>query len=314
MNVLVTGANGFIGRCLLKSLIGRPGIHARGAVRSADNRVADGLVAVGCLNSGTDWSSALSGIDVVVHTAARTNVMQDDSVDPLAEFRKVNVDGAVSLARQAARSGVRRFIFISSIKVNGEQTEPNKPFTADSPAAPKDPYGISKFEAERGIWAIGRETGLEVVVIRPPLIYGPGVKGNFASLVKLVNMGLPLPLGAIHNTRSLVALDNVVDLIVTCIDHRCAANQVFLAGDGRGLSTTELLRGVARAMGKRSRLVPVPARVLMFGAALLGKKAAAQRLLCSLQVDISKTCDLLGWQPPLSVEEGLARAVRDRPR
>lgn len=314
MNVLVTGANGFIGRCLLKSLVGRPGIHAKGAVRSVGNITADGLVAVGNLNSETDWSSALRDIEVVVHTAARAHVMQDDSADPLAEFRKVNVDATVSLARQAARAGVRRFIFISSIKVNGEQTEPQKPFTAESPAAPKDPYGVSKLEAERGIWTIGQETGLEVVIIRPPLVYGPGVKGNFASMVKLVKKGLPLPLGAVHNTRSLVALDNLVDLVVTCIDHPCAANQVFLVGDSKALSTTELLRGVARAMGKRSRLVPVPAGLLMLGATLLGKKAVAQRLLGSLQVDISRTCDLLGWQPPLSVEEGLARAVRDQAR
>ncbi|AEY02316.1 NAD-dependent epimerase/dehydratase [Oceanimonas sp. GK1] len=237
--------------------------------------------------------------------------MKDEVADPLAEYRKVNVEGTLNLARQAAVAGLKRFIFISSIKVNGEQTLLGKPFTADDAAAPEDAYGMSKWEAEQGLRQLAAETGMEVVIIRPPLVYGPGVKGNFASMIKLVEKGLPLPLGAIHNRRSLVALDNLVDLIITCIDHPGAANQVFLAGDGEDVSTTELLRGVANAAGKPCRLLPVPAGLLQLGATALGKKAVAQRLLGSLQVDISKARNLLGWTPPLSVEQGLKRCFDD---
>ena len=207
----------------------------------------------------------------------------------------------------SARAGVRRFIFISSIKVNGEHSPRGFPFTADAAPAPEDAYGISKLEAEEALSAVATETGMEVVIIRPPLVYGPGVKGNFATLIELLEKGVPLPLGAIHNKRSLVALDNLVDLIVTCIDHPKAGNQVFLAGDGEDVSTTELLRGIGNAIGRPARLIPVPAAVLMFGAGLLGKKAVAQRVLGSLQVDISKTRRMLGWEPPLSLEEGLRR-------
>ena len=201
--------------------------------------------------------------------------LKDEVADPLAEYRRVNVDGTLNFARQAVAAGVKRFIFISSIKVNGEQTALGQPFTADDTPAPDDAYGISKLEAELGLQQLASETGLEVVIIRPPLVYGPGVKGNFASMIKLVSKGLPLPLGAINNQRSLVALDNLVDLIITCIDHPAAANQVFLAGDGQDLSTTELLKGVAQVMGVPSRLIPVPASLLLLGATLLGKKAMA---------------------------------------
>ena len=237
--------------------------------------------------------------------------MDDRSVHPLAEFRKSNVEGTLNLARQAASAGLRRFIFISSIKVNGESTSAGRYFCPFDAPAPEDPYGISKMEAERGLMQLASETGMEVVIIRPPLVYGPGVKGNFASLIKLMGKGLPLPLGAINNKRSLVGIDNLVDLIIRCIDHPAAANQVFLAGDGEDLSTTELLRGLAEAMGRAARLIPVPAALLSLGATLLGKRAVAQRLLGSLQVDISKTRQLLGWEPPVSVKEGLRRCVRD---
>jgi nucleoside-diphosphate-sugar epimerase len=233
--------------------------------------------------------------------------MKEYQADPLAEFRRVNVDGTLNLARQAVVAGVKRFIYISSIKVNGEQTSIAQQFAAADTPAPEDAFGISKWEAEQGLQQLATETDMDIVIIRPGLVYGPGAKGNFSSLVRLVEKGLPLPLGAIRNKRSLVALDNLVDLIITCIDHPAAANQVFLAGDGQDLSTTELLRGVAQAMGKPSRLVPVPTSLLMLGATLLGKKAVAQRLLGSLQVDISKARDLLGWEPPITVEEGLRR-------
>jgi len=249
----------------------------------------------------------LGGIDVLVHCAARVHVMHENTSDPLSEFRRVNVAGTLALARQAATAGVRRFIFLSSVKVNGEETVLSHSYRADDVPSPQDPYGISKLEAEQGLMKVAADTGMEVVIIRPPLVYGSGVKGNFASMMKLVEKGLPLPLGAIHNKRSLIGIDNLVDLIIRCIDHPAAANQVFLAGDGEDLSTTELLRGVANAMGKPARLIPVPAVLLQLGATLLGKKAMAQRLLGSLQVDISKTCEVLDWKPPYTVEEGLRR-------
>ena len=307
MNILLTGASGFLGEPLSDRLDKNSRFVLTRAVRRKESLKAGRDVLIDGLHAGNDWAMALNGQDVVVHAAARAHIMKDEVPDPLAEYRKVNVDGTLNLARQAADAGVRRFVFISSIKVNGEQTPLHQPFTPEDAPAPEDAYGISKMEAEQGLWELAAETGMEVVIIRPPLVYGPGVKGNFASMIKLVEKGLPLPLGAIHNKRSLVALDNLVDLIITCIDHPAAANQVFLAGDGEDLSTTELLQGEARAMGKPSRLVPVPAGLLMFGATVLGKKAIAQRLLGSLQVDISKARNLLGWQPPLSVEEGLKR-------
>jgi len=247
----------------------------------------------------------LSGVDVLIHAAARAHVVNDLEANPLVQYRRVNLEGTLNVARQAAAAGVRRFIFISSIGVNGNIN--TRPFQADDRPNPAEPYAQSKWEAERGLVHLAAETGLEVVIIRPPLVYGFGAPGNFGSLVHWIEKGVPLPLGAIRNKRSLVGIDNLVDLIIRCIDHPAAANQVFLAGDGEDLSTTELLRGVGEAMGKPARLIPVPAGMLQFGATLLGKKAMAQRLLGSLQVDISKTCELLDWKPPYTVQEGLRR-------
>jgi len=306
-NILLTGATGFVGQALLGQLLESESHKVTAALRSANGFDRCEVYAVGDFTGDTNWSSALTNQQVVIHAAARAHIMKDEVADPLAEYRRVNVDGTLNLARQAAAVGVKRFIFISSIKVNGEQTPLVQPFTANDTPAPEDAYGTSKWEAEQGLQQLASETGMEVVIIRPPLVYGPGVKGNFASMIKLVAKGLPLPLGAIHNQRSLVAVDNLVDLIIICIDHPAAANQVFLAGDGQDLSTTELLRGVARAMGKPARLIPVPSSLLMLGATLLGKKAVAQRLLGSLQVDITKAREVLGWEPPVSVEEGLKR-------
>jgi nucleoside-diphosphate-sugar epimerase len=273
---------------------------------------SDNCVSIGDIGPDTDWEQALRGTDKVVHVAARVHIMGDTVSCPLEEYRKVNVHGTLNLARQAAQAGVGRFVFISSIKVNGEKTLPGKPFTPDDSPAPEDPYARSKFEAEQGLHKLAQETGMEVVIIRPPLVYGPGVKGNFAKMIRLVEHGLPVPFGAIHNQRSMVGLDNLVDLIVTCIDHPAAANQVFLAGDGEDISTPELLRGIARAMDKPVRLIPVPAWILVPVATLLGKRAVAQRLLGSLQMDISKTRELLGWEPQVSVEEGIAIAVNEK--
>ena len=280
-------------------------------IRSDSAHVHGLKLTVAGVDADTNWLGALEGQQVVIHAAARAHIMKDEATDALREYRRVNVDGTLNLARQAAEIGIRRFIFLSSIKVNGEQTPLGKSFTAGDAPAPQDSYGISKCEAERALQELASETGMEVVIIRPPMVYGPGVKGNFARLIMLLKKGLPLPLGAIHNKRSLVALDNLVDLIITCIDHPAAANQVFLAGDGDDLSTTELLRAVAEAMGSSARLVPVPAGLLMLAATLLGKKVIAQRLLGSLQVDITKARDLLGWEPQLSVEEGLKRCFKE---
>lgn len=307
MNLLLTGATGFLGGRLAVALHSKSGVKLTVAVRRRIEMPAVHSVGVQGLDANTNWSTALTNQQVVIHAAARAHIMKDEAVDPLAEYRRVNVEGTLNLARQAADVGVRRFVFISSVKVNGEQTAPGKPFGAEDRPAPEDAYGISKWEAEQGLQQLAAETGMELVVIRPPLVYGPGVKGNFAAMIRLVEKGIPLPLGSIHNQRTLVALDNLVDLIIRCIDHPAAANQVFLAGDGEDLSTTELLRRLGKAMGRPVRLLPVPESLLVLGATLLGKQAVARRLLGSLQVDISKARDLLGWEPPLSVDEGLRR-------
>lgn len=305
--IVLTGANGFVGSRLFSALKGCARVQVAGLCRLLPlGEEGLALHAVGDLQQA-DLSTLLTGVDVLIHAAARAHIMKDEVADPLAEYRRVNVEGTLNLARQAVAAGVKRFVFISSIKVNGEATVNGRAFDADDEPAPEDAYGLSKLEAEQALLDIAAETGVEVVIIRPPLVYGPGVKGNFASMIKLVEKGLPLPLGAVHNKRSLVGIDNLVDLIIRCIDHPAAANQVFLAGDGEDISTTELLRGVGKAMGKPARLIPVPAGMLQFGATLLGRKAMAQRLLGSLQVDISKTCELLDWKPPYTVEEGLKR-------
>ena len=311
MNILVTGATGFIGQSIVNRLTIHPKFRPRAAVRRINHHLPATVevALVGSLTSDTDWSAALQDTEVVVHTAGRAHVMDDAVGNSLMEFRQVNVEGTLRLARQAAKTRVKRFIFLSSIKVNGEETPLGKAFRAEDKAAPVDPYGISKMEAEQGLHQLARETGLEMVIIRPPLVYGPGVKANFLSMMHWLDRGIPLPLGAIHNKRSLVALDNLVDLVATCIHHPAAANQTFLAGDGEDLSTTELLQHMGKALGKPSRLIPIPAKLLEAGAILLGKKAVARRLCRSLQVNISKTRKLLNWTPPLSVDEGLQKTA-----
>ncbi len=310
--VLITGLNGFVGKTLGNELVTR-GFIVNGAVRSlAPIDFADTIstFVIKGIDSETDWQKALEGVDVVIHLAARVHVMKDTAIDPLAEFRRVNVDGTLNLARQAFEADVKRFIFISSIKVNGEGTVLGYPYTAEDQPAPVDPYGISKREAEDALRQLANDTGMELVVIRPPLIYGPGVKANFQSMMRWLDKGIPLPLGAIHNQRSLVALDNLIDLIITCIHHPAAANQTFLAGDGEDLSTSELLQRMSAALGKKAWLLPVPMFLLVWGARMLGKQAMVQRLCGSLQVDISKTCDQLDWMPPIKVDEALRKTAQ----
>jgi nucleoside-diphosphate-sugar epimerase len=309
MKVLVTGVNGFVGREVLKQLNVMSDLQAVGSVRSAAGLTGTTVIEVGDLNAQTDWSLALAGADAVAHVAARVHVMHDADADPKAAFRSVNVDGTLNLARQAAVAGVKRFVFVSSVKVNGESTSLGRAFTEADAPNPQDLYGQSKHEAEQGLRQLSAETGMELVITRPPLVYGPGVKANFAALKHAVQCGLPLPLGAVHNQRSLVALDNLVDFIVTCISHPQAANQTFLVSDGQDLSTTELVRGMARAAGVPARLLPVPVWALQAGASLLGKGDAVLRLCGNLQVDIAKARSLLGWVPPMSVEEGLRRVM-----
>jgi UDP-glucose 4-epimerase len=310
--ILVTGATGFVGKAVIQALSGA-GLNVVAAVRLLPSRgactanVPDGLQwqAVGDINSQTDWQRALQGVQTVVHCAARAHVMREHAADPLAAYREVNVQGTLHLARQAVVAGVKRLVFISSAKVNGEVTQPSMPFLPDGIAAPQDAYGISKMQAELGLRQIAADTGMEVVIIRPPLVYGPGVKANFAALMRVVQRGWPLPLASVRNRRSLVGLGNLVDFIITCTKHPKAANQTFLVSDGQDLSTPELIRQIALAAGVPARLLPVPVVVLQVGSQLLGKADAVQRLCGNLQVDISKARELLGWVPPVSVEEGL---------
>lgn len=289
MSIVVTGASGFVG-ARLTAYLKLLGEH------------------VVTLSRSGDVEQALAGARCVVHLAARVHVMNESSADPLTEFRHANVDASVNLARKAAAAGVTRFVFISSVKVNGEQTLPNQPFTEDDDPCPEDDYGQSKHEAELALRQLALDTGLEVVIIRPPLVYGPGVKANFASLMRAVERRWPLPLGAIQNARSLVGVDNLVSFIDCCIKHPAAANQTFLVSDGHDVSSADLVREMASAAGIRPNLWSVTPWILGLVAALLGKRMVAQRLCSSLQVDISKARLVLGWQPAVSLSEGLKRA------
>ncbi|SMC26503.1 UDP-glucose 4-epimerase [Desulfacinum hydrothermale DSM 13146] len=307
--VLVTGATGFVGRALVSVLSSRGHV-----VRSAVRRCGSGApneVAVGDLQAPNRDSlkDALAGSDAVVHLAARVHVMSDSEDDPLAVYRAVNVVATESVARMAAEVGVERFVFLSSIKVNGEGTPGGTAFTERDKPAPQDAYAVSKHEAERALHQVAQETGLQVVIVRPPLVYGPGVRANFLRLMNMVARCLPLPLGAVDNRRSLVGLTNLVDFLVTCLDHPMAVGETFLVSDGEDLSTPELIGRIAGAMGRPARLFPFPPGWLQAGGRLLGLEATVERLCGSLQVDIGKARGVLGWQPVSSVDEELARTA-----
>lgn len=307
---LVTGANGFVGRALCAELVHRD-MQVRGAVRVSANSV--GLpfecVAVGNIGAETNWVEALNGIDVVVHLAARVHVMRERATDPLGRFRQVNVAGTEQLARAAVASGVKRLVYISSIKVNGEQTT-GVPFAEQDVPAPQDPYGISKYEAEQLLRQVSHDTGMEVVIVRPPLIYGPGVGGNFLRLLKLVSWGIPLPLASVRNQRSMIYLDNFADALIACATHPAAAGKTYLVSDGEDISTPLLMQHMANLMGRRSWLWPLPPVLLQLAGKMTGMSSVVERLIGSLQIDSAKIRSELEWLPPYSMQQGLSETVR----
>jgi nucleoside-diphosphate-sugar epimerase len=304
MRVLVTGANGFVGR----SLCGCLNTHGHVVVPAV--RRVSGLVGetvVGCFDGATDWTSVLEACDVVVHLAARVHVMNDRVQDPLVLYRATNTDATLNLARQAVAAGVKRFVFISSIKVNGEGRE--LPYSEFDLPSPQDAYAISKWEAEQGLRAIESSTGMQVVILRPPLVYGPGVGANFLRLMRSVERGLPLPFGRVDNRRSLLYLGNFTDAIRVCLDHPAAAGQTFLLSDGEDVSSADLIRRLALAMHRPARLLPLPPSWLRAAGVLFGRGAEVDRLLGSLSVDSSKIRRELGWRPPFSMDEGLSQTA-----
>ena len=303
--MLVTGANGFVGKPLCAELL-RRGQSVRGAVRSPGQLTAAAeTVTVGAIDGETDWSAALSGMDAVIHLAARVHVMEDHAADPLAEFLQVNLYGTSNLAQQAASAGVKRFVYVSSIKVNGEQTTVNRPFTESDEPDPQDPYGMSKWRAEQELQRIAKETGLEVVIVRPPLVYGPGVKGNFIRLLAAIDRGIPLPLAGAKNVRSLVYVGNLVDALIACATLPAAGGQTYLVSDGDDVSTAMLVDMIARSLGRNSRAFHFPAGLLRAAATLLGRAQQMDRLFGSLRVNDQKLRNDLGWAAPFTLEQGL---------
>jgi len=320
MKFLVTGANGFVGNALVAAL--QQNAHSiRRALRNEGEEEGD-AVAVGDINGYTGWTDALRDINVVIHLAARVHVMHESAADPLASFREVNVAGTENLSRQAAAAGVKRLVYVSSIKVNGESTLSPGPspanvggvqniFTELDIPAPQDAYGISKWEAEQALHRVAAETGLEVVIVRPPLVYGAGVKGNFAQMLKVLARGIPLPFASVHNRRSLLYVGNLADALITCATHPAADGQTYLVSDGEDISTPELLRRLGVAMGHPARLFPCPPALLKLAARLTGTTAQIERLLGSLQVDNHKMRSELGWVAPYSLQQGLQVTAED---
>lgn len=311
ISVLLTGGTGFVGTALQSILLENIDYDVVSVVRSTTKNECASLFKVDNIDGFTDYTSIISSIDVIVHCAARVHIMDDISLDPLSAFRNVNTKGTLNLARQAAQGGVGRFIFLSTIKVNGESTSGRVPFTAFDEPLPEDFYGVSKFEAEKQLLLLGKETGMEIVIIRPPLVYGQGVKANFASLMSVVGKGVPLPFRSIYsNKRSLVSVYNLVDLIKVCIDNPKAANQIFLVSDDEDLSTARIIELMAKVQGKTIFSLPLPIWCFIFAGKLLRKEAVIDRLVGSLQLDIEHTKSTLKWVPPYSVEHGFRLAAK----
>lgn len=312
MKVLVTGANGFIGSSLVPKLEAVAHV-ARSAVRqdsgAAQGKAVGDLVCIGNIDSSTRWDKALVGVDVVIHLAARVHVMHETTDNPLDAFRKVNVQGTLNLARQAAEAGVKRFIYVSSIKVNGDRTL-EFPYTDDDIPAPVDPYAISKHEAEKTLLEFGRVSGMDVVIVRPPLVYGSAVGGNFKRLMQLIERGIPLPFASIRNARSMVSVQNLVDFLIRCLEHPKAAGEIFLVADGKDWSTPELIRSIAREMNVPAHLFSFPLSLLNPIAHMAGQGQALQRLCYSLVVDISKAREYLDWTPPQSPDDAVHETVK----
>ena len=305
MKFMISGAGGFVGKALCAELL-RRGQSVSAAVRSGNSLIENAeVIIIGAIDGETNWADALRDVDLVIHLAARVHVMRENATDPLAEFLQVNLHGTSNLARQAASSGVKRLVYVSSIKVNGEQTSAAQPFTELDEPSPQDFYSISKWQAEQALWRIAQETGLEIVVVRPPLVYGPDVKGNFAQMLAVIAKRIPLPLASVDNRRSLIYVENLVGALIACATHPVAAGQTYLVSDGEDISTPDLLRQLGDAMGCPAHVLPFPLSWLRMLGKLSGKSDQVERLLGSLQVDSGKIRRDLNWVPPYTLQQGL---------
>jgi nucleoside-diphosphate-sugar epimerase len=309
MRVLVTGASGFVGRALASRLVATGAYEVVAPLRRPLELPGVTTVPLAGIGPDTDWRAVLEGVEAVIHCAGRAHLMADPAPDPLSEFRRVNAAGALALAEAAAGAEVRRLVFVSSAKVHGATGSPARPFRESDPPAPADPYALSKWEAEQGLARLAERTNLEVVVIRPPLVYGPEPKANMLRLLRLVDRGLPLPFGAVRNRRSMIGLDNLVSALVTALEHPAAAGRTYLVSDGEDIATPDLVQLLARAMRRPARLLPVPPLLLMLAGRLAGRGEDLERLLGSYEVDSSRIGSELGWRPPVTLTAGLTRMV-----